>query len=150
MLFCDNCNGGYHLFYLKLKLTQVLASIWYYSSCSPATPWFLLKPCHAFPGSSLGGGGHTREFHHSLLLCIAYICACIFFWLISFYLSLVLVFLFSKIYYGFTPLRHRTSWHYTSRQLSCPYAWLRTWRPVTSMPIMLLRLMYTLRVNVHP
>jgi hypothetical protein len=56
-------------------------------------------------------GGDTWEFHLSLLLCIIYIyiCACIFFWLISFYLWLVLVFLFNKVYYGFTPLRHRTS-----------------------------------------
>jgi hypothetical protein len=36
------------------------------------------------------------------------------FWLISFYLWLVLVFLFSRVYYGFTPLRHHTSRHYTS------------------------------------
>jgi len=27
MLFCDNCNGGYHLFYLKLELTQVPTGI---------------------------------------------------------------------------------------------------------------------------
>ncbi|KAH9550699.1 hypothetical protein CY35_10G085100 [Sphagnum magellanicum] len=38
MLLCDNCNGGYHLFYLKPELTQVLAGIWYYSSCFPAAP----------------------------------------------------------------------------------------------------------------
>jgi hypothetical protein len=38
MLLCDNCNGGYHLFCLKLELTQVPTDIWYYSSCSPATP----------------------------------------------------------------------------------------------------------------
>jgi len=38
MLFCDNCNGRYHLFYLKLELTQVLVNNWYYSSCSPTTP----------------------------------------------------------------------------------------------------------------
>jgi hypothetical protein len=35
MLLCDNCYGGYHLFYLKPELTQVPAGIWYYSSCSP-------------------------------------------------------------------------------------------------------------------
>jgi hypothetical protein len=115
MLLCDNCNGGYHLFYLKPKLTQILASTWYYSSCSLATPWFLLRPCHVFPSSGLGGD--TWEFHLNLLLCIIYIyvCACISFWLNSFYLWLILVFLFSRIYYGFTPLRHCTSWHYTSR-----------------------------------
>jgi len=33
MLFCDNCNGGYHLFCLKPEFTQVPSSIWYYSSC---------------------------------------------------------------------------------------------------------------------
>ncbi len=38
MSFCNNYNGGYHLFYLKLELTQVPASIWYYSSCSPTAP----------------------------------------------------------------------------------------------------------------
>jgi hypothetical protein len=38
MLFCDNCNGGYHLFCLKPKFTQVPAGIWYCSSCSPAAP----------------------------------------------------------------------------------------------------------------
>jgi hypothetical protein len=37
MLFCDNYNGGYHLFCLKLELTQVPTDIWYCSSCSPAT-----------------------------------------------------------------------------------------------------------------
>jgi hypothetical protein len=35
MLFCDNCNGGYHLFCLKPELTQIHAGIWYCSSCSP-------------------------------------------------------------------------------------------------------------------
>ncbi|KAH9575309.1 hypothetical protein CY35_01G105500 [Sphagnum magellanicum] len=38
MLFCDNCNGGYHLFCLKLELTQVLVDIWYCSSCSLVAP----------------------------------------------------------------------------------------------------------------
>ncbi len=38
MLFCDNYNGGYHLFCLKWELTQVPVNIWYCSSCSPATP----------------------------------------------------------------------------------------------------------------
>jgi hypothetical protein len=114
MLLCDNCNGGYHLFYLKPEFTQILVDIWYYSSCSFVAPWFLFRPCHAFCSSSLGGD--TWEFHLSLLLCIVYICVCISFWLISFYLWLVLVFLFSKIYYGFTSLRHQTSWHYTSQQ----------------------------------
>jgi hypothetical protein len=115
MLLCNNYNGEYHLFCLKPKLTQVPVGIWYYSSCSPAAPWFLFRPCHAFPGLNLGGD--TWEFHISLLLCIVYMCACISFWLISFYLWLVLVFLFSSIYYGFTTLQHRTSWHYTSRQV---------------------------------
>ncbi len=62
-------------------------------------------------------GGDTWEFHLSLLLYIVYMCVCISFWLISFYLWLVLVFLFSKVYYGFTPLRHRTSQHYTSQHV---------------------------------
>jgi hypothetical protein len=55
-------------------------------------------------------GGDTWEFHRNLLLCIS-------FWLISFYLWLVLVFLFSRVSYGFTPLRHCMSWHYTSQQV---------------------------------
>ncbi len=38
MLLCDNCNGGYHLFYLKPELIQVLADIWYCSSCFPTAP----------------------------------------------------------------------------------------------------------------
>ncbi len=144
MLLCDNCNGGYHLFCFKSELTYVPIGIWYCLSCSFATPWFLLKPCHAFLG--LGLGGDTWEFHLSLLLCIVYICACISFWLISFYLWLVLVFLFSRVYYGFTPLRHQTSQHYTSRQLPCRYAWLRTWRLVTGMLIMPLGLMDVLKI----
>jgi hypothetical protein len=147
MLLYDNCNGGYHLFCLKPKLTQVSANIWYYSSCSLVAPWFLLKPCHTFPSSNLGGD--TWNFHLSLLLCIVYICACISFWFISFYLWLVLVFLFSRVYHGFTPLWHWTSRHYKSRQLSCPYAWPHTWHSITGMPIMPLELMYVLRVNVH-
>jgi hypothetical protein len=112
MLLCDNCNGGYHIFCLKLEHTQVPVSIWYCSSCSFAAPWFLFRPCHVFPDSSLGGD--TWEFHLNLLLCIVYVCACISFLLISFHLWLVLVFLLNRIYYGFTPLRHRTSQDYTS------------------------------------
>ncbi len=38
MLFCDNCNGGYHLFCLKPELIQVPADIWYCSSCFPSAP----------------------------------------------------------------------------------------------------------------
>jgi len=110
MLLCDNYNGGYHLFCLKLELTQVPADIWYCSSCFLVAPWFLFKPCHAFLG--LGLGGDTWNFHLSLLLCVVYICA----WLVSFYFWLVLVFLFNRVYYGFTPLRHHTSWHYMSWQ----------------------------------
>jgi hypothetical protein len=116
MLFCDNCNGGYHQFYLKPEFTQVPADIWYCSSCFLVAPWFLLILCHAFPGSSLGGD--TWEFHLSLLLCIVYRCACISFWLISFYFWRVLVFLFSRVYYGFTPLRHHMWRHYMSRHKS--------------------------------
>jgi hypothetical protein len=134
MLFCDNCNGGYHLFCLKLEFNQVPADIWYCSSCSPTTPWFLFRPCHVFPSSNLGGD--TWEFHLNLFLCIVYIRACIFFWLISFYIWLVLIFLFSRGCYGFTPLRHRMSRHYTSWQMSCMYAWLHTRWPVMGMPIM--------------
>jgi len=114
MLLCDNYNGGYHLFCFKPKLTQVFTDIWYYSSCSLAAPWFIFRPCHTFPGSGLGGD--TWEFHLNLLLCIIYVCVCISFWLISFCLWLVLVLLFSRVCYGFTPLQHHTSQHYTSWQ----------------------------------
>jgi len=38
ILFCDNYNGGYHLFCFKSKLIQVPVGIWYCSSCSPVTP----------------------------------------------------------------------------------------------------------------
>jgi hypothetical protein len=71
MLLCDDCNGEYHLFYFKPKLTQVLVGIWYCSSCFPTALWFLLQPCHVFPGSGLGGD--TWEFYLSLFLCIIYI-----------------------------------------------------------------------------
>ncbi len=60
---------------------------------------------------------NSIQFHFSLLLCIVYICARIYFWLNSFYLWLVLVFLFNRVYYGFTPLRHRMSRHYMSRHV---------------------------------
>jgi hypothetical protein len=80
MLFCDNYNGGYHLFCLKPEPTQVPAGNWYYSSCSPTTSWFLLRPCHAFPGSSLGGD--TWEFHLSLP-CALYIYVCMHFFLVD-------------------------------------------------------------------
>jgi hypothetical protein len=113
MLFCDNCNGGYHLFCFKPKLTQILANIWYCSSCSPATPWFLLKPCHTFPDSGLGGIHENFILGSSYALYI-YMCVCIFFLLINFCLWLVLVLLFSRVCYGFTPLQHRTSQHYMS------------------------------------
>jgi len=123
MLLCDNYNGGYHLFCLKLELTQVLAGNWYCSSCSPRAPWFLVRPCHTFPGSGLGGGYMKISSQLPFAHCI-YICACISFWLISLYLWLALVFLFSRVYYGFTPLRHRTSRQYMSRHILT----LRYWR----------------------
>jgi hypothetical protein len=82
MLLCDNCNGGYHLFYFKPELTQVPAGNWYCPSCSPTTPWFLLRPCHAFFGSSLGGD--TWEFHLSLPLALnIYVCVCMHFFLVD-------------------------------------------------------------------
>ncbi len=63
----------------------------------------------SFSRIPLSGELYTWEFHLNLLLCI-------YFWLISFYLWLVLVFLFDRVSYGFTPLRHCMSRHYTSRQ----------------------------------
>jgi len=38
MLFCDNCNSGYHLFCLKPELIQVPIGNWYCSSCSFIAP----------------------------------------------------------------------------------------------------------------
>ncbi|KAH9557596.1 hypothetical protein CY35_07G092100 [Sphagnum magellanicum] len=38
MLFCDNCNSGYHLFCLKPELIQVPIGNWYCSSCSSIAP----------------------------------------------------------------------------------------------------------------
>jgi len=67
------------------------------------------------------GEGYMKISSQPPLVHYIYICACISFWLISLYLWLALIFLFSKIYYGFTPLRHHTSQHYTSQQLSCSY-----------------------------
>jgi len=40
MLLCNSYNGGYHLFYLKPKLTQVPTNILYCSSCSLVAPNF--------------------------------------------------------------------------------------------------------------
>jgi hypothetical protein len=80
MLLCDNCNSGYHLFCLKLELTQVLVDIWYCSSCSPTTPCFLLRQCHTLPSSGLGGGIH-ENFH--LFLCMIYLCMCVHFFLVD-------------------------------------------------------------------
>jgi hypothetical protein len=80
---------------------QHLDSYWDHATLFPAQVWV----------------GDTWEFHLNILLCIIYVrvcvcvCVCISFWLISLYLWLVLVFLFSKVYYGFTPLRHHTSQH---------------------------------------
>jgi hypothetical protein len=96
---------------------------------------FYLNHATFFPAQVLGGD--IWKFHLNLLLCIVYICACISFWLISFYLWLVLVFLFNRVYYRFTPLQH-----WMSRQLPCSYTWLHTWWLVMGMPIM------PFRVNV--
>ncbi len=83
MLLCDNCNGGYHLFCLKLKLTQVPGGIWYYSSCFHVAPCFLLKPCHVFHG--LGLGGYMRISSQPPLVHYIYIYVRAFFfsWLVS-------------------------------------------------------------------
>jgi hypothetical protein len=82
MILCNNCNGGYHLLCLKPKLTQVPTGIWYYSSCSLASPWFLLEPCHTFPGSSLGGI-HENFILTSSCAFYIYMHAFLFGWLIS-------------------------------------------------------------------
>jgi len=84
------------------------------------------------------GGGYTKISSQPLLVHCIYMCMHLFL-VNSFYLWLV--FLFNGVYYGFTPLQHRMSWHYMSWQLSCSYAWPHTWQPITSMPIMPLGLM---------
>jgi hypothetical protein len=38
MLLCNNCNGGYHVFYFKSEFTQVPIDIWYCLPCSLVTP----------------------------------------------------------------------------------------------------------------
>jgi hypothetical protein len=65
-----------------------------------------------------GGGIHENFILASYyaLYNYIYVCASLFGWF-SFYLWLVLVFLFSRVSYGFTPLRHCMSRHYTSQQL---------------------------------
>jgi len=108
----DNC----HLKYIAEMLSCMYAwpHTWWSITCMSIMPlrlMYVLKLLYTIKSFK-----NTWKFHVSLFLCIVYICACIFFWLISFYLWLVLVFLFSRIYYGFTPLRHQTSWHYTSQQ----------------------------------
>jgi len=90
-------------------------------------------------------GGYMKissqpPFVHCIYMCVQI------FWLISFYLWLVFVFLFSRVYYGFTPLQHQMSRHYMSQQLSRPYAWPHTWWLVIGMPIMPLGLMYILKL----
>jgi len=72
--------------------------------------------------SRLRSGGDTWEFHLSLLLCIVYIYIYIyiyicvhFFLLINFCFWLVLILLFSRVCYGFTPLQHHASQQYTSQ-----------------------------------
>jgi hypothetical protein len=82
MLLCDNCNGGYHLFCLKSELTQIPTAIWYCSSCFPIAPWFLLRPCHAFPDSGLGGI-HENFISASSCALYTYVCASHFGWLVS-------------------------------------------------------------------
>jgi hypothetical protein len=75
MLLCDNCNGGYHIFWFKPEHTQVPVGNWYYSSYSPITPWFLLKLCHVFPSLGLGG---IHENFISASSCALYICVHLF------------------------------------------------------------------------
>ncbi len=82
MLLCNYYYGGYHLFYLKPELIQIPADIWYCSSCSPVVPWFLLEPCHAFPGSGLGGI-HENFLLVSSCALYVYVCASLFGWLVS-------------------------------------------------------------------
>jgi hypothetical protein len=82
MLLCKYYNGGYHLFCLKLELIQVPTGSWYYSWCSPAAPWFLLRLCHALPNSSLGGI-HDDFISASSCALYIYVCAYLFGWIVS-------------------------------------------------------------------
>ncbi len=92
--------------------TIILLQIGAHSSSRPHLVLFIMfscstlisaqtMPCFSRLKSKWGG---IHENFISTSSCALYICVCIFFWLISFYLRLVLVFLFNKIYYGFTPL----------------------------------------------
>jgi hypothetical protein len=74
---------------------------------------FYLNHGTLFPTQVLGG---IHENFISASSCALYIYMCVhIFWLISFYLWLVLVFLFSRVSYGFTALQHYMSQHYTSQ-----------------------------------
>ncbi len=98
-----------------------------------------------FPVQVLGG---IHENFISTSFCALYICACISFWLINFYLWLVLVFLFNRIYYEFTPLRHWTSWHYTSRKPNVNQ-WIIYIIQTFSFVVQLEVIILTLFINVH-
>jgi hypothetical protein len=56
---------------------------------------------------------HMKISSQPPILHYIHMCVCISFWLISFYLWLILIFLFSRVSYEFTPLQH-----YMSRQLN--------------------------------
>jgi hypothetical protein len=62
------------------------------------------------------GGGYMRISSQPPFVHCIYMCMHIF--LVDYF---ILVFLLSRIYYRFTPLRHHTSRHYMSRHLSCSY-----------------------------
>jgi hypothetical protein len=126
MLLCDNCNGGSIYSASSWNSFKFLSTFGIIHHVFLQHLDFYLDHATFFLAQ---GWGDTWEFHFSLLLCIVYICACIFFWLISFYLWLVVVFLFSWVYYRFTPLGHRTSRHYTSRHdITCHDTIGNSWR----------------------
>jgi hypothetical protein len=110
--------GGrrYHVISLKFPsaistvhhvLTQHLDSYSDHATLFPAQVWGGIRENFILASSC------------ALYICVCVcVCACMYFWLISLYLWFALVFLFSRVYYGFTPLRHHTSRHYTSWHIS--------------------------------
>jgi hypothetical protein len=58
----------------QAKAQSSSTNIWYYSSCSPAALWFLLRPCHAFPNSGLGGGIYENFISTSSCALYIYVC----------------------------------------------------------------------------
>jgi len=89
-------------------------------------------------------GGDTWEFHLSLLLCIVYICVCMHFFLVDYFIALTSFGLFGLVEFTmdlhpYNTVHHDTTCHDSYHAHTWPY----TWWLVTGMP------MCTFRVNVR-